>query len=88
MVNEVSTSTANPITNMSAIKVSKKELLVWNSMFQSTLNGISFNEEYNKSVGLPPVEVRTFLRKLYSDKYGVCGGELTWKDIPIENRSK
>lgn len=44
-------------------------------------NAPSFNEEWNRQRGLPDANARKWLRNLYSDKFGICGGYLTMADV-------
>ena len=45
------------------------------------------NDNWNLAHGFPTMEQRSFLLKVYSSKYGICGGgkKITMKDVKEYN---
>lgn len=60
------------------MKLTQKQLNVWHAK-RHKLGGISANENWNESIGLPAPEVRTILRKIHDDKFGFLSGIVTLK---------
>ena len=67
---------------VATFEITAKNLAAFNRSQGDTIrNAPSFNEEWNESAGLPGPEARQWLRSLYSDKFGVMGGNLTMADV-------
>lgn len=62
-------------------EVTSKSLAAFNRSQRTLAHAPSFNEAWNKSVGLPSPQARQWLRCLYSDKFGVMVGNLTMADV-------
>lgn len=67
---------------VASFEVTAKSLAAFNRSQGDTIrNAPSFNEAVNKARGLPNPDARQWLRSLYSDKFGVMGGNLTMADV-------
>ena len=63
-------------------EVTAKSLAAFNRSQGDTIrNAPSFNEAVNQQRGLPGPEARQWLRSLYSDRFGIMGGNLTMADV-------
>jgi hypothetical protein len=62
------------------IKITQKDLIAFNNhaheMFFYT-----YNDAYNKSQGLPSRDVWELLNRICKDKFGICRGKITMKDV-------
>jgi hypothetical protein len=65
--------------------ITRRQLRVWNSL-QNKLGGISQNESWNESQGLPVPAARAWLKSIHSRRFGISdpGAQLTWKDLESE----
>jgi len=62
--------------------VTQKNLTAFNrSQGGSIKNAPSFNEAVNQERGLPCPEARQWLRRIYSDQFGIMSGTLTMKHL-------
>jgi len=69
-------------TTFGTLEVTLKSLAAFNLSQGGTIkNAPSFNEEINKQRGLPDANSRHLLRKIYSETFGIFGGNLTMQDI-------
>lgn len=62
------------------LNISQKQLTIWNISNKKPF-GISYNENWNKAIGLPDENKRYALRKLHSHYFGLEHGSLTIKQI-------
>ena len=63
-------------------EVTAKSLAAFNrSQGGGIKNAPSFNENVNKERGLPDANARRWLRSIYSDNFGIMGGNLTMADV-------
>jgi hypothetical protein len=58
----------------------QKQLTVWNNN-KTKLGGVSANENWNVSIGLPNPETRKVLNKVHDANFGCCfpGAKVTMK---------
>jgi hypothetical protein len=65
-----------------SFEITPRQLRVWNSL-QNKLGGISHNETWNESQGLPVPAARAWLKAIHSRRFGISdpGAQLTWKDL-------
>jgi hypothetical protein len=65
-----------------SFEITRRQLRAWNSL-QNKLGGISHNETWNESQGLPVPAARAWLKAIHSRRFGISdpGGQLTWKDL-------
>jgi len=67
---------------VAAFEITAKSLAAFNrSQGGGMKNAPSCNENVNRERGLPDANARTWLRSLYSDKFGVMSGRLTMADV-------
>ena len=63
-------------------EVTAKSLAAFNrSQGGGIKNAPSFNENVNRERGLPDANARQWLRSIYSDNFGIMGGNLTMADV-------
>lgn len=65
-----------------SFEITRRQLRVWNSL-QNKLGGISHNESWNESQGLPVPAARAWLKAIHSRRFGISDpcAQLTWKDL-------
>jgi len=65
-----------------SFEITRRQLRAWNSL-QNKLGGISHNETWNESQGLPVPAARAWLKAIHSRRFGISdpGAQLTWKDL-------
>jgi hypothetical protein len=65
-----------------SFEITRRQLRAWNSL-QNKLGGISHNESWNESQGLPVPAARAWLKAMHSRRFGISdpGAQLTWKDL-------
>jgi hypothetical protein len=65
-----------------SFEITRRQLRAWNSL-QNKLGGISHNESWNESQGLPVPAARAWLKAIHSRRFGISdlGAQLTWKDL-------
>lgn len=66
---------------IASFEVTAKSLSAFNRSQRSLALAPSFNEAWNEAVGLPNPQARQWLRSIYSEKFGVMGGNLTMADV-------
>ena len=66
---------------VATFEVTAKNLTAFNRSQRTLAHAPSYNEAVNDQRGLPGPEARQWLRSLYSDKFGVMGGNLTMADV-------
>lgn len=66
---------------VASFEITAKSLSAFNRSQRSLALAPSFNEAWNEAAGLPNPQARQWLRSLYSDKFGVMGGNLTMADV-------
>jgi hypothetical protein len=59
-----------------------RQLRAWNSL-QHKLDGVSYNENWNKTRGLPEPAARRWLNSLHFNRFGGSdpSAPLTWADV-------
>jgi hypothetical protein len=62
------------------LALTQKQLTVWN-LKKTKLGGVSANENWNQSIGLPDPETRAILRRCHNHNFGCCfpGEKVTMK---------
>jgi hypothetical protein len=66
------------------MKITKRQLAAFNRL-SPKLGGITFNEAYNASQGLPGPDERAWLLGLQRQLHGLERAPLTWKDVSTSN---
>jgi hypothetical protein len=70
-----------------SFEITPRQLRVWNYL-KNKDGGITYNENWNQSQGLPCPEARAWLKAIHSRKFGTCDpeGQVTWHDIQNDMR--